>query len=336
LSPTQPLTEHSRLNHEVENLFHELADLPAGQRESYLSQRQVSAEVRAEVEELLRFDSASCSLQLTACVADSATRSLDLNPALEGGAHCGPYRLLRVLGRGGMGLVYLAERADGEVQQQVAIKLLRQRGDEPLVRDRFQRERQILATLSHPNVARLLDVGHTDDGQPYLVMEYVSGVPVDAYAEGLDLRGKLELFLKVCGSISYAHRNLIIHRDLKPSNILVEKSGEPKLLDFGIAKIFDATMDATMDATATQDRVLTPAYASPEQVRGTAQATTSDVYSLGAVLYRLLTGRSPHEISTQSQQAIELAVCLKDPTVPSRVNPSLPKDLDFIVMKALR
>ena len=228
--------------------------------------------------------------------------------------------------------MYLAERVDGEVEQRVAIKVIGQRRFEPAFVDRFLKERQILATLSHSAIARLLDVGHTADGQPYLAMEYVDGVPIDAYAVKLDLRGKLELFLKVCAAVSYAHRNLIIHRDLKPSNILVENSGEPKLLDFGIAKIIDATVDQTL----TQEAILTPAFASPEQVRGTAQATTSDVYSLGAVLYQLLTGQSPHAISAQSHHAIELAVCLAEPEAPSRVNTALPRDLDFIILKALR
>jgi tetratricopeptide (TPR) repeat protein/predicted Ser/Thr protein kinase len=231
-----------------------------------------------------------------------------------------------------MGSVYLAERADGEVEQRVAIKIIGQRRFEPAFVDRFLKERQILAALSHSGIARLLDVGRTGDGQPYLAMEYVDGVAIDTYAAKLDLRGKLALFLKACEAVSYAHRNLIIHRDLKPSNILVESSGELKLLDFGIAKVLDATMDQTL----TQEPILTPAFASPEQVRGMAQATTSDIYSLGAVFYQVLTGQSPHTISTSSQQAIELAVCLTEPAAPSRINAAIPKDLDFIVLKALR
>ncbi|MGO9260650.1 MAG: protein kinase domain-containing protein [Bryobacteraceae bacterium] len=318
------------MKREVENLFHELADLPSGQREAYLQSRQVSDEVRAEVEVLLRFDSGTGDGSLSGYVVSSAQRSLLDN--LEPNPRCGPYRLLRVLGRGGMGSVYLAERADGEVEQRVAIKIIGQHRFEPAFVDRFLRERQILATLSHPGIARLLDAGRTGDGQPYLAMEYVDGVPIDAYASKLDLRGKLALFLKTCEAVSYAHRNLIIHRDLKPSNILVESSGELKLLDFGIARMLDASMDRTL----TQERILTPAFASPEQVRGTAEATTSDIYSLGAVLYQLLTGQSPHTISTSSQQAIELAVCLTEPAAPSRVNAAIPKDLDFIILKALR
>lgn len=315
---------------EVESLFHELADLSPDQREKYFERRQVSEEVRAEVEALLGFDSRTNDGSLTGHVASSAERSLLDN--LEPDPRCGPYRLLGVLGYGGMGSVYLAERADGEVEQRVAIKFIGHRRHEPAFVDRFLRERQILATLSHPGIARLLDVGHTSDGQPYLAMEYVDGLPIDTYAAKLDLRGKLALFLKACEAVSYAHRNLIIHRDLKPSNILVESSGEVKLLDFGIAKFLDATLDQTL----TQERILTPAFASPEQVRGTAQATTSDVYSLGAVLFKLLTGESPHALSTQSQQAIELAVCHTKPSAPSSIKAGLPKDLDFIILKALR
>ena len=163
-----------------------------------------------------------------------------------------------------MGAVFLAKRADGEVEQRVAIKFVRSAAEETTFRDRFLRERQILASLSHPGIARLLDAGHTAGGQPYLVMEYIDGTPIDVYAETLDLRGKLRLFLLVCDAISYAHRNLVIHRDLKPSNILVEAGGQPKLLDFGIARILDEQTDRNL----TKELLLTPDYASPEQVRG--------------------------------------------------------------------
>jgi len=316
---------------EVEVLFHALSGLSDAERESYWRDRQVTAEVRTEVEALLHFDSEVAD-SLTSCVAAAAERSLAAQESVEAKTRCGPYRLLRILGRGGMGSVYLAERADGEVEQRVAIKVIGQRRLEPGFVDRFLRERQILATLNHPGIARLLDAGHTSDGQPYLAMDYVDGLPIDTYSAGLDLRAKLSLFLKACEAVSYAHRNLIIHRDLKPSNILVENSGEVKLLDFGIARMLDAGMDQTL----TEERALTPAFASPEQVRGTAQTTTSDVYSLGAVLYILLAGQSPHVLSTQSQQAIELAVCLTEPVPPSRLNSSLPKDLDSIILKVLR
>ncbi len=235
-----------------------------------------------------------------------------------------------------MGSVYLGERADGEVKQRAAIKLLRYGSNQPWFRDRFLRERQILATLDHSGIARLLDAGQTADGQPFLAMDYVDGTPIDVYAQDLDLRAKLRLFLQVCDAVSYAHRNLIVHRDLKPSNILVSRSGEPKLLDFGIAKILDASLDPNADQTQTRERLLTPEFASPEQVRGGAQTTATDIYSLGAVLYKLLTGRSPHTFASGAPGEIEAAICLQDPQAPSRVNPQIPKDLDYILGKALR
>jgi tetratricopeptide (TPR) repeat protein len=319
------------MNRQVEILFHEIVDLSPGERESYLLERQVPAEVRAEVEELLHFDSGAEHV-LTECVAGAAEQSLLTSVTVKRDARCGAYRLVRLLGRGGMGAVYLAERADGEVDQRVAVKLLRYGGDEPAFRDRFLRERQILATLSHPGIAGLHDAGHTGDGQPYLVMDYINGTPIDVYAERADLRGKLGLFQRVCEAVSYAHRNLIIHRDIKPSNILVDASGEPKLLDFGIAKI----LDAAVDQTRTQERLLTPEYASPEQLRGLAQTTATDVYSLGAVLYKLLTGRSPHALPSATQEELIAAICSTEPVAPSRLNAAVPRDLDFVLGKALR
>ena len=231
---------------------------------------------------------------------------------------CGPYRLVRPLGSGGMGTVYLAERTDGEIQQSVAVKLLRADGHRPAFRKRFLRERQFLASLNHPSIVHVIDAGHTNDGRPYLVMEYVDGVPIDVYCNAIPLREKLALFQRVCDGVAHAHQHLIIHRDLKPSNILVDTAGQPKLLDFGIAKL----LDETRDATQTIDRLLTPGYASPEQFNGAVQTTATDVYSLGAVLHKILTGRSPRE----SEGAVH----------SSRFNPSLPSDLDYMLRKALR
>ena len=227
-----------------------------------------------------------------------------------------------------MGDVYLAGRDDGEIDQQVAVKLLRTDVDRPTWRERFLRERQMLASLNHPAIARLMDAGHTADGQPYFVMEFVEGVPVDEYASALDLRGQLELFLLICAAISHAHSHSIIHRDLKPSNILVDSRGAPKLLDFGIAK----GLAEPGDRTGTVDRLLTPTYASPEQIRGDVQTIATDVFSLGAVLYKLITGRSPreeHAAGTREQPEENI-------TPPSRLNRDLPRDLDYIVLKALR
>ena len=203
----------------------------------------------------------------------------------------GAYRVVSLIGRGGMGSVYMAERADGEIQQRVAVKLLRADGHRPVWRHRFLKERQLLASLHHSSIVQLLDAGQTADRQPFLVMEYVEGVPIDVYAARIDVRARLKLFLRVCEGVSHAHRHLIIHRDLKPSNILVDASGQPKLLDFGIAKL----LDETGDVTQTVERLLTPNYASPEQLSGEAQTTATDVYSLGAVLYKLLTGMAPRE-----------------------------------------
>jgi len=269
------------MNPEVETLFHELAELPPEERMARLETGGVPDEIRAEVESLLQFDAVDDLM--TSHVAACAEQTLAAPRPLR----CGPYRLVKPLGRGGMGAVYLAERVDGEVEQRVAVKLLRYGDAEPAFRGRFLRERQILAGLTHPGIARLLDAGHTADGQPYLVMEHVDGRPIDQHAATLPLAGRLRLFLCVCDAISYAHRQLVIHRDLKPSNILVDQSGAPKVLDFGIARILDATTEQTRPA----ESLLTPDYASPEQIGNRPQGTPSDVYSLGAVLRTLLAGQ---------------------------------------------
>lgn len=314
----------------VSVLFFELTDLTPAERERIFQERQIPPEVRAEVESLLRFDSAN-ERQITARVSGVAEAALhSVNAGEEG--DCGPYRLGRLLGSGGMGAVYLAERVDGEVRQQVAIKLLRSGAERPAWRERFLRERQILASLNHPSIARLMDAGHTADGRPYLAMELVDGVPIDEYCAGKDLREQLSLFLRVCDAVSHAHRRLIIHRDLKPSNILVEASGQPKLLDFGIAKL----LDETGDPTQTVERMLTPNYASPEQIRGASQTTATDVYSLGAVLYKLLTGMSPHESEEGTASPIEVITGTRQIPAATRVKPGLPGDIDYILRKALR
>jgi tetratricopeptide (TPR) repeat protein len=209
---------------------------------------------------------------------------------------------------------------------------LRPGADSRELRQRFLAERQILATLSHPNIARLLDAGHSEDGQPYLVMEHVEGKHIDVYAAGLDIRLKVALVLKVCAAVGYLHRNLVVHRDLKPANILVTNEGEAKLLDFGIAKMLDLTTDSTM----TSMRMLTPDYASPEQVADGAISTATDVYSLGAVLYKLLTGVSPHQFEDDSAGAIALAITTGKITPPAKLAPGLKSDLETILMKALR
>jgi tetratricopeptide (TPR) repeat protein len=314
---------------EVEKLFHELADLSPEARSQYFANHQVDEEVRHEVAALLAFDSGASAF-LDRGVSVAASRAL---PQLEGnGRRCGPYRLIALIGRGGMGAVYLAERADGEVAQRVAVKLLPPGAGGPQL-ERFLQERQILASLTHPNIARMLDAGHADHGQPFLAMEYVDGKPIDVFAANFSVRQKIALFVKVCAAVGYLHRNLVVHRDLKPTNILVTAEGEPKLLDFGIAKILNLEMDSTL----TSMRMLTPDYASPEQVTGGRVSTATDIYSLGAVLYRLVTGKPPREFEERSAEAIVSQITDgREVARPSKWAPEARGDLECILLKALR
>jgi serine/threonine protein kinase len=304
-------------------LFHQVANLSQEARDRYFVELGVDERTRKEVEERLAQESATTKILAEEIVANHSER-VELN-----GLHCGPYRLGNLLGRGGMGSVYVAERADGEVKQRVAVKLLRPGADPPQFRQWFLSERQILASLSHPNIARLLDAGHREDGQPYLVMEYVGGKTIDVYCAGLSVRHKIALFLKVCAAVSYLHRNLVVHRDLKPSNILVTEEREPKLLDFGIAKI----LDSAGDVTVTNVRMLTPEYASPEQAGGERMTTATDIYSLGAVLYKLLTGASPYQSTGKSPAS---STSPRKISPPSKLAPDLKGDLEAILLKALR
>jgi eukaryotic-like serine/threonine-protein kinase len=238
------------------------------------------------------------------------------------GERIGPYRVLRTLGAGGMGEVFLAERADAEFEQQVAIKVVYGGNLARGVQSRLKIERQILAQLDHPNIAHLLDGGSLPDRTAYIVMEYVDGIPIDAYCDSnrLDVASRLRLFQTVCAAVHYAHQNLIVHRDLKPSNILVTRAGVPKLLDLGIAKLLDDRQAGhhTLAVTHSDVRVMTPDHASPEQVRGQAITTSSDVYVLGVLLYKLLSGASPFIIPTMRLTDIERAICEKDPPLPSQ------------------
>jgi eukaryotic-like serine/threonine-protein kinase len=240
---------------------------------------------------------------------------------MEQGDRIGPYRVLRTLGVGGMGEVFLAERADAEFEQQVAIKVVYGGAVARGVQSRLKIERQILAQLDHPNIAHLLDGGSLPDGTAYIVMEYIDGIPIDAYCDSnrLDIVARLKLFQIVCAAVHYAHQNLIVHRDLKPSNILVTAAGVPKLLDFGIAKLLDERQAGhhTLTVTHADIRIMTPDHASPEQVRGQAITTSSDVYVLGVLLYRLLTGTGPFFIPSMRLTDIERAICEKDPLLPS-------------------
>jgi eukaryotic-like serine/threonine-protein kinase len=236
------------------------------------------------------------------------------------GRRVGPYQIVKEIGAGGMGEVYRSFRADDQYRKQVAIKLVRSGQDSGFVVGRFKNERQILASLDHPNIARLYDGGTTEDGLPYFVMELIDGQPIDQYCDQreLSVAERLKLFLQVCSAVQYAHQRLIIHRDIKPGNILVASDGTPKLLDFGIAKILDPeAVTGQTEATLTVFRVLTPGYASPEQVKGEPITTASDVYSLGVVLYELLTGHHPYRRPNSSPQEIARAVCEVEPERPS-------------------
>jgi non-specific serine/threonine protein kinase/serine/threonine-protein kinase len=270
-------------------------------------------------------------------------------PPLEG-RRIGAYRILGEIGRGGMGVVYRAVRADDAFQKTVALKVVRGQGGWSDVEHRLERERHILARLQHPNIAAVFDGGTTEEGQPYLVMELVEGRPITEYcaANALGTRARLEMVRAVCDAVQYAHRNLVVHRDLKPGNILVGDDGRPKLLDFGIAKLLAAGVDPDVAPTATMLPMMTPEYASPEQVRGETVTTSSDIYSLGVVLYELLTGQRPYAVQTDSLEGIVRAVCDSAPPLPSTVvgrgdAPTRPAlrgelrgDLDTIVLKALR
>ena len=275
------------------------------------------------------------------------------------GARVGLYKIISEIGRGGMGAVYLAERDDQQFKKRVAVKLIKRGMDTDFVVQRFRNERQILANLDHPNIARLLDGGATEADLPYFIMEYVEGEPIIKYASASQLitTERLKLFRTVCSAVQYAHQNLVIHRDLKPSNILVTKDCEPKLLDFGIAKLLQADTDAEMELTDTAVRVMTPEYASPEQIRGERITTSSDVYSLGVLLYELLVGQRPYRVKSRQPEELAKAICEQQPEKPSVAvtrgrgdgetrsqpnsqlaigNRQLRGDLDNIVLMALR
>ena len=308
---------------ELERLFHEIADLDPEARRRWLEEHCPDPDLRAEAEKLAEYD-AGAEEFLSRPVLHLAAEIRLPSPGLREAV--GPWRLVRPIGRGGMGTVYEAERLDGEVLQRAAIKFVPLAMRSPAVLESFRQERQILADLNHPNICRLIDAGTTADGSPYLVMELIEGVPIDQWCRerGLTVRQILELFLKVCAAVAHAHRHLVIHRDLKPSNILVTAEGEPKLLDFGIAKL----LSAAARSGATTLRAMTPDYASPEQLEGRPMNTASDIFSLGCVLYALLTGEPPRRDLNQAR-SITL------PRASSR-RAELPGDLDNILNKCLQ
>jgi tetratricopeptide (TPR) repeat protein len=308
---------------------------PAEARAAFLASACAGNDsLREEVERLLRHTEAAAALYETPAFSHARTTLLDgiarVHPTVLG-TPVGPYRVTRQLGRGGMGAVYLADRSDGQFEQRVAIKVVDAVASEPLLH-RFRDERQILATLNHANIARLFDGGATADGRPCLVMEYVDGVPIDEFCaqHQLTVGQKLELFRKVCGAVHYAHQRLVVHRDIKAGNILVTPDGSPKLLDFGIAKMLAAGSPAGGTAR-TVLRALTPESASPEQVKGDPITIAADVYALGVLLYRLLTGRSPYGGGARNEAELLRAICETEPATPG-----IDRDLDLILLKALR
>jgi serine/threonine-protein kinase len=346
----------------IDAIFDEALDLPEERRAAWLKERcGDDVALRREVELLLAAHQKDSPLDVPA-----GAHVVAMDSDRPQGRRIGPYRVLRELGRGGMGVVYLAERDDGQFRRRVAVKVLRASGDADELHRRFLAERQILASLNHSHIAQLLDGGVSDGQLPYLVIEYVDGSPITEYCDRqrLDVTARLRLFQEVCSAVHHAHQNLVLHRDLKPGNVLVTGTGEVKLLDFGIAKLLNPSLAAVeQPITRTAFRLMTPAYASPEQVRGDSLTTASDVYALGLLLYELLTGRSAHRITTDSPRAVFEVVCEQDPerpsdsvvssngaatgpppaelatsraTTPERLRRQLRGDLDAIVAMALR
>lgn len=306
----------------VEQLFEAALALPPETRRAFLTEAAgADPELLREVDALLAAHERSAGvLDDAPAGAAAAWLGLQKPDALPADARIGPYRILGELGRGGMGVVYLAERADGQFRRRVAVKILRGDPDRDVLA-RIRAERQILASLDHPNIARLLDGGITTDGRPYLVMTHVDGLPINVFCDRmrLGIRERLAIFATVAGAVEHAHHNLIVHRDLKPSNILVTTDGQPHLLDFGIAKLLNPTLTGgDAPVTGNMRQVLTPEYASPEQLRGESLSTASDVYSLGVVLYQLLTGRLPHTVDNRSVGATLERVLGQEPLPPSR------------------
>ncbi len=332
---------HASASHrrEVERLFFQALDVAVERRAEFLRKAcRGDGELYNEVSELLASsDEAGAFLDAIDAAAAAALlrQTAEMEPKLVG-----PYRLVAEIGRGGMGVVYRAEQIDGQFERQVALKLIKRGMDTDALISRFLNERQILARLEHPNIARLLEGGLTENGQPYFAMEYVDGVPLKTYCDAheLDINTRLALFDDVCSAVQYAHRNLIVHRDLKPSNVLVAEGGVVKLLDFGIAKLLS---QEAAEQTRTRVPVLTPEYAAPEQLRGEPISTATDVYALGVILHELLTGCRPlvHP-SHEARRDFGTHVAPPRPSavegLSKRIRRRLRGDLDVIVMKALR
>ncbi len=325
----------------IKDILLETLQLDPPARAAYLDRAAITAEARAEVESLLALEAEArdfMSLPAGEFSGDIFASGEDDSLIKQ---RIGAYEIVSELGYGGMGAVYLARRADGKFEQTVAVKMLRREFNTERLRRTFAREKDILAALSHPNIARLLDAGSTTDGIPYLAMEYVQGEPLDEFCHSrrLSLDERLRLFGKVCEAVAYAHRNLVVHRDIKPGNILVNEDGEPKLLDFGISKLLGA--GEADGAGVTQLGALTPLYASPEQVRGEAVTTASDVYSLGVVLFKVLTEDLPYRAVEKTNGDMLREITESAPRLPSAAaqalvtTSQLKGDLDNIILKSL-
>jgi non-specific serine/threonine protein kinase/serine/threonine-protein kinase len=332
----------------IKQVLHEALPLGADERARLLARlRETAPDISDEVTSLLSaHDAATASFIETPAVAETVGR--DVLEAMDGtrtwaGRRIGPYVIEREIGHGGMGIVYLASRADESFRHRVAIKVVRGHFAGEAMHQRFRLERQILADLDHPHIARLIDGGALEDGSPYVVMEYVEGQSIDRFCEAhdLDVAARLTLFRRVCAAVHYAHQHLVVHRDLKARNILVTADGVPKLLDFGIAKLIDS--GAAADETAT--RLMTLESASPEQVRGETITTATDVYALGVMLYGLVTGRSPYDVPAQTPHELTRAILDDEPNRPSATAPETVRrslasrrwrELDAIILKALR
>jgi tRNA A-37 threonylcarbamoyl transferase component Bud32/tetratricopeptide (TPR) repeat protein len=319
----------------IKEVFNQASDLPKAKVASFLADYDV--EIRLEVEKMLKAIETDKSLLNTPVVElNEVWQEEDLL-----GQKVGDYKILREIGEGGMGSVYEAIRDDGEFEQRVAIKLIKSGLGSKEISSRFRHERQILASLEHPNIARLLGGGMTQKGLPYYAMEFIEGKPIDEFCteNNLSINERLELFRQVCAAVSFAHSRLVVHRDLKPSNIFVTKDGIVKLLDFGISKVLTPNSDQM--GTATQLGIMTPAYASPEQVRGETVTTSTDVYSLGVILYELLTDQLPYQ--TKGKSIAELLQIVSEAQIPkpsenpkSKIkNLKLKGDIDTITLKAL-
>src|SRR5690242_469668 len=336
----QPIFERERV---IETLFSTAAGLGTEERASFLNQAcGKETALRYELESLLAVDTVDDRF-IESVISDVAQHLAESQTGVSGegmvGCLVGPYRIADLIGKGGMGAVYRAIRED-HFHMQVALKVIKRGADTDFAINQFRIERQILARLQHPNIARLLDGGATTDGLPYFVLEYVEGQPITDYCRigNLGTAARLRLFRSICAAVQYAHQNLIVHRDLKPSNILITKEGSPKLLDFGIAKLLAPAESGqtAFSLTGVGVRPMTLDYASPEQVLGLPLTTAADIYSLGVVLYELLSGQRPYRVRTSSPLELEQAICHEEPINPVSVCKQIDGDLAKILLKALR